>query len=235
MRLQILIIAVSMLWTTRAVGQEHLSPEIKQEGTLEAYETTVHQVLREAFETDVKFRVIILPSFRPEVAIGLRQGNDRFEIFSISPTRQIWTYQLIYMMKTGQVVTLGGDGATRQADEIKRMEAGLPPDPANLPLVRCAIGVDKKVAADITDVWKRMLEEVRSDDDLSIGLDGETYHFSMTANGRALAGQAWSPYHKTRVGKLVTIAYAMRDYCQTQKAKHLRQLSSLAKQVLRRD
>src|SRR5271169_162225 len=63
---------------------------------------------------------------------------------------------------------------------------------------------------------------------VTVGSDGDTYHFSLTDGFDRLAGKTWSPDEITKPGKLVDIAFTMRDLCKT---KDKRLLAKLGAQV----
>jgi hypothetical protein len=117
------------------------------------------------------------------------------------------------------------------AEEIARLEKDLPADPGDLPLARCAAAVDEGTAKALTAAWRRMLDAVRADEELMPGLDGTSYHFSMEAEGRALAGETWSPEEGTRPAKLARLAEAMRQYCETKEAPTLDEIRTLARSL----
>jgi hypothetical protein len=89
---------------------------------------------------------------------------------------------------------------------------GSPNVPERSPEPKCA-AVSPAIAEDLDDLWVAMLRRVaypRPSD--TIGLDGTTYHFSILARGRRLAGQVWSPSRKSETGRLVAVAEALRGY-----------------------
>ena len=214
-----------------AIAQDRLAPADKQEHGLETYRELVRRVLGEAFAPDVKARVIVEPSFQPELAIGLRQRGASFELFSIRPTKHIWNFQLLDMMKTGKIQTLGPSSRNQEA-EIKKLEAGLPNNPEQIPLKRCKVSVEQSIAKTILSAWSHMLQNIAPDDEAPFGLDGESYYFSMPVSDRELMGQTWSPRQGSRADKFVRMSFAMRDFCQSQRDSDLQTISSLAKQIV---
>jgi len=117
-----------------SVAQNRLAPVETKKESLEAYQDQVRLVLRDAWSPDVKARLIVQPSFQPETAIGLRENGKSLELFVIQPTQHIWRYQLLDMMKNGQIQTLGPSGQSQQEAEIKKLEASLPKRVEQIPL-----------------------------------------------------------------------------------------------------
>ncbi len=241
MRLRIPIVAVAACLSAGATAQERLAPVRAPYDSISTnYEADVRRVLGDAFGPGVRLRAIVRPSFQVEYAVGLRQVGRRYEIFSLQPARSVWEYQLIAMYRSGQAgVSLVEDLDDPDAeirdgteDEIRRLQVGLPANPADLPLSRCAVAVDGRVAAALLIAWRRMLEEVPPPDEaIEVGADGVTYQFSMELAGRALSGTTWSPRRGTRPARLARLAEAMREHCETQQAGRLRELTRLARQL----
>lgn len=240
MRLRIPIVAVAACLSAGATAQERLAPVRAPNDSISTnYEADVRRVLGDAFGPGVRLRAIVQPSFQVEYAVGLRQNGGRYEIFSLQPSRSVWEYQQLAMYRAGQagvslVENLGDPDAEIRdgtADEIRRLQDGLPADPRDLPLSRCAVAVDGATAAALQAAWRRMLEEVRPGEALESGADGTSYKFSMELGGRALGGEAWSPRDRTRPAKLARLAEAMREHCETQQAGRLRELTRLARQL----
>lgn len=238
----------------RSMAQHpRLAPVRPQTGVLGAYEAQMKRVFREAFDARVRLLAIVQRSFDTEYAVGLRQDGARYEIFALRPSRQVWAYQAIKLYRSGRAGVMilddpkrdkgrkGGRGAELidsgpelrdgTDDEVARLEKDLPADPADLPLARCAVPVDDAAAAGVTAAWRSMLEAVRPDEDLMPGIDGTSYLFSMEADGRALAGETWTPRPGTRPAKLASLAEAMREYCETRAAGHLEEIAKLAREL----
>ncbi|MEA3065518.1 MAG: hypothetical protein QOJ27_1970 [Sphingomonadales bacterium] len=233
-------------------AHSRLAPIREPSGVLADYEADVRRVFREGFAAGVMLRAIVRPSFSEEYAVGLRRTQKGYEIFALQPSRQIWAYQAIRLYKRGRAGViilddpgpggksgkraelLGDPGAALRdgtAEEVARLEKDLPADPGDLPLERCAAAVDDGAAAALTAAWRRMLDAVRPDEDLMPGLDGTSFHFSMEADGRRLAGEAWSPQEGTRPARLARLAEAMRDYCGTREGERLAEIRALAESL----
>jgi hypothetical protein len=239
MRRRILLVAAAVCLAAGAIAQQRLVPARQPNDPISAaYEADVRRVLGEAFGPGVTLRAVVGPALGVEYAVGLRRVGDRHEIFALRPSRSVWDYQQLAMYRSGQAGastfnSIGGDDEGRDVteDEIRRLQEGLPADPADLPLTRCAVAVDGDVAAALQAAWRRMLEEVRPGELLETGADGSSYLFSMGLGGRALSGFTWSPRDRTRPARLARLAEAMRVYCETREAARLRELTRLARQL----
>jgi hypothetical protein len=214
-----------------------LVPVQPQPGPLAAYEADLRRVFRDGYGADVQLRALVMPSFETEYLVGLRRTNRGYEIFALRPVRQqVWVYQLIKAYRSGRAGVMNVDIADPKsvprddtADEIARLEKDLPADPADLPLNRCSVPVEARLAADLTKAWRNMLEAVRSDEDLMAGVDGTSYVFSMEFEGRALAGETWTPSEGTAPAKLALLADTMRRYCETRDAGLLPEIGRLGR------
>ncbi|MET1111566.1 MAG: hypothetical protein ABWX67_08595 [Allosphingosinicella sp.] len=125
----------------------------------------------------------------------------------------------------------GSEPRDATAETVAELEKGLPADPGDLPLTRCALAVDAPTATALTAAWRRMLGSVRQGDELLAGADGTSYTFSMAAEGRTLAGETWSPRPDTRPGRIARLAEAMREYCETREAGRLPEVARLARRL----
>jgi hypothetical protein len=231
MRVRIPIAALAATIAAAAGAQERLAPvRDASDATMAAYRTDLRRVLAGAYDRSVGLRAVVVPGFGAEYAVGLRQYEERYEIFSLQPSRRIWVYRLI-ADGTG-----GSDAALRDATrrEIRRIEANLPADPTHLPLSRCAIAVDREAAALLLAAWRRMLEEVRPGDRPLSGAEGSSYRFSMAGGRRPLDGAVSWPRPGTRTGRLARLADAMRDHCAVRRPRSLRALLGIARHVVER-
>ncbi len=280
---------VLTLWlAVPAAAQDRRTP-VEEPGTLLAgHEARLRLVLKEAYGPDVALRAIVRPSFQAEYAVGLRRGAAGFEIFALQPSRQVWTYEAIRLMKSGRMGSMtvegllddsprapeeskagsakaaaeaprskrrqripdrsgpadaiedladaleeapaGPDFRDTTGEEIARMAEGLPENPADLPVARCAVAVDDALAARLVVAWRGMLEGV-GPDPWGAGLDGTSYSFAMTVDGRTLEGETWSPRPKTRPARLAELAATLRDYCVTPDPARFARIGKLARRL----
>ena len=211
-----------------ALAADHLVP---QSNSLADYQAMVRAVFKGAYEADVRARVIGEPSFEPEFAVGIREVAGTYVLFSLKPAAHIWDYTLLRQLRSGHIVALGSDGLSHQNTEIKRLESRLPADPSHLMVEQCTAPIDAALARGMLDVWSRMLAQTRPDESKTIGLDGETFNFSMELDQRTLSGETWSPNPQSKPGKLVGMVMAMRHYCTSRKAGDVAVLASLTRDL----
>ena len=89
--------------TAPAAPPDHLLPEDSLlSGGFSAmfpnYHLLILNVLRDVFDRDVELRAVVLPSFSPEYAVGLRTigaPNDpsSYRVIYLRPEIQLWGYQ----------------------------------------------------------------------------------------------------------------------------------------------
>ena len=224
------VLAIAALLTAApATAQHRLAPPAAEVEILADYEASVREVLREAFSPEVKARAVVYPSSQAEFAVGLRHSAQGDEIFFIRPSRQVWTYTLVALMRQGHAGSMSMDGSDRTDEEIARLTDGLPERPADLSLERCAAPVDEDAANALILAWRTMLEDIGPPQEP--GLDGVSYEFSMPAGDRSLAGETWSPRRGSRTEKLTRIAEQMRIYCESRHPEVLREMLSLARTI----
>ncbi len=83
------------------------------------YYHNVAYVLREAYNKNVVFRMVGLPSFRPEYAVGIKKLNNQFYAFRVSPTLQVWGYTASELEASGTIVIVPEEGGEKiRQDEI---------------------------------------------------------------------------------------------------------------------
>ncbi len=198
-----LALAIPAVWALPALAADHLVPGDNQ---LADYQAAVKAALKDAFAPDVRARAIAEPSFQAEYAVGIKETAGAYALFSIQPARQLW-------------------------GQVQRPRGTPPADVGQLPVERCEAPLDAVLARGVIDVWGRMLAQTRPDESRSLGLDGETYYFSMDIGGRTLAGSTWSPDPQSRPGRLVGMVLALRRYCAKRQETDLTALSSLTRDL----
>lgn len=69
------------------------------------------------------------------------------------------------------------------------------------------------LGGEICDVWRSILSQTRYPKEPWGGCDGVSYHFAYSKKGiPAMAGKTWCPGAATTPGKLVSLAYMLKDY-----------------------
>lgn len=208
---------------------DNLEPEDSQfSGEFMAdYTHLVLSYLGAAYEKDVLIRLIGFPSFSPEYALWLQEKEKgKFQIVYESPEIQLWGYQMMPLMKQGAVQVMNEDGEFVKDEEgLKELESEYPEKPGDIPRKSCKREIDKRLADKIVYVWTEMLLNTRYPRELSMGLDGQTYHFSGKVHGFTnYAGKVWSPNPESKTGKLVEVASLMTEYCLKGKRKTRKEL-----------
>ena len=237
MRNKILLIFAAVLLAAPAAAQPrfqregHLEPEGSILGGtdfLSGYETIVRDLLHDAYDRSVDVRMLALPSFHPEYAVGLRsyetigtgelktiRRGSPYHIFVLVPEAQIWTYQTIAMFKNGQEFAVGKDSKSANQQEIAKLQNSVPADPKDLKINRCEVNISDVLGDRIVKAWNTMLLATRYSVNNPIGLDGVGYYFSdFSSKAGPMAGQVWSPDRDSKIGTLVTLADTMRAVCE---------------------
>jgi hypothetical protein len=127
---------------------------------------------------------------------------------------------------------LPGDPTFRDVtgEKIAQMREGLPENPADLPVTRCAVPVDESVAATLMRGWRKMLADV-GPDSWEAGLDGTSYTFAMVEDGRTLEGETWTPRRGSRPARLAALAETMLEHCQAPEPARLARIETLARKL----
>ncbi|MGH1542607.1 MAG: hypothetical protein ACRBHB_19450 [Arenicella sp.] len=199
-------------------ASEHLEPEDSQFSGrfLEKYIETVLSYLSSAYEDDVEVRLIGLPSFSPEYALGVIAKEKKYYIFYESPEIQLWGYESISSMKRGLENVKNNKRLLAESKKsLKALESKYPANPQDIPRRSCKKEIDKDLAEKIIYIWHEMLLGTRYSREPMVGADGEMYHFSgVVKNGIGIyAGQIWSPPSDSKTGKLVKMSSLMSEYC----------------------
>jgi len=209
------------------------TPCVAQDAVLDGYHRTVRDVFREAFDPDVRARVLVEPSFSPEFAVGLRRRGGHDVIFSLEPEKQLWGYSVVQLMKNGRITVLSETKENGLSDQVRKLEQSLPNDPRSIAIRRCERRIDGPLADLIADDWKNSLrEEGRWQAEL--GVDGVSYEFSMDAGTGGMTRSIWSPPASSFPGLLVSLSEGMSTYCRTRTAEDLAKLRSSAELIASR-
>jgi len=214
-------------------ANEHLEPEYSQFAraglpstatSLRPYHETVISVLDSAFDPDVVMRLIAMPSFTPEYALGIREAEGTYKIFHLASRSQLWSYENLKTLR--EITEAGGFPGQNEnlADAIAEYEYLLPPDYHDVETDYCEIQIPPEVARNILGIWENMLLETRYGDQEPVGPDGTDYHFSMRASGVIMAGKVWSPDPQSKTGALVSLTETMTNLCLTGDQNLLAQL-----------
>lgn len=214
-------------------ANEHLEPEYSQFAraglppsatSLRPYHEIVITVLDGAFDADVRARLIAMPSFTPEYAMGIRETEGNYKIFHLVSESQLWSYENLKTLR--EIAEAGGFPGqdANLAEAIAEYETQLPDDYHDVETNYCEIEIPSRLAEDLLAIWEGILLETRYGDQEPVGPDGTDYHFSMLANGVVMAGKVWSPDPQSKTGAMVSITETMKNLCLTGDQNLLAQL-----------
>lgn len=205
--------------------QDHLIPQRSYDdvSVIGGYYGLLNDAFREMHAPDVRVRLLVVPSFSPEQAIGIRHVDGAFRILYLTPGTQLWGYPAAEMLEEGVVEVVStldeaeapDEGVRRERTEkaVRGLRSGMPATAREVPLLRCEQPVGAELARRIEVLWRKMLVDARPPEHVIGGKDGVTYRFSMAADGRDLSGEVWSPRGGSTTGLLVAVGERMRDYC----------------------
>jgi len=208
-------------------AQQHLVPEASIYAKNEIFpdlDAAIVEILGDAYSWDA--RMIALPSFHPEMAVGVQSDAGRYRIHGLRPGIRIWGADKlpkprrgVYVVKSQQHIEKAVmESAAARSDAVKRFR-----------IARCEADISPDLGARLLHVWERMLRGTRFPDTNRLGPDGVEMHFSMSVKGTDLAGKVWSPGKGTNPGLLVDIGIAMMDYCEMKDGRGLAELERLTK------
>lgn len=221
-------LASMALSTSSLSDEDHLKPEDSPLGFISLwfrdYYFLVGAAFKEAFENDVKARVIVLSSFDLEFVVGVKEKDGSFLIFALQPESKLWGYALIEENHNG---SLRVGPMTPLSEKFERQEITNPEAPKEIRIARCERKIDSILGMHILEVWKNMLLQTRHNDyvDLIAGHDGTDYHFSMGALPD-YSGQTGLPLANSKTGALVDIVHTMLEYCDSGDRKQRTRLSN---------
>jgi hypothetical protein len=230
---QVLPFLLALALVNGAQANEHLRPEDSQftraslppgATLLAPYHAMIIDVLAGAFEQDVRARLIAMPSFTPEYALGIRETNGIFKIFHLSSKSQLWSYENLRLLRDLARDNLIPGEAGHIAEAIAQYEAELPDDYHDVETTYCEFEIPAALGRDILMVWERLLLETRYGDQAALGRDGIDYHFSMRADGMLMGGKVWEPDPESKTGTMVSMTETMKNICDTGDRNLLAQL-----------
>lgn len=201
------------------------------------YDMRLQAVFKDAYDRTVNIRMLAVPSFSPEYAVGLLSKSDPrrgppYRIFTLSPTAQIWTYETIDMIKRGDEKIITRDGKDGAEQEVARLQSLVPADVKDLKIKRCESDIADDLGRRIIEVWRKMLLRTRYIEKDTVGLDGETYYFGINSTSSGyMSGQVWSPDRDSTTGNLVALAETMRDVCNRKPGANMMMLEKVTAEL----
>jgi hypothetical protein len=180
------------------------------------YRLKVGQVLKPAFDMEVTSRVIVLPSFRVEYAVGLRTTKEGVEAFVLKATSSIWDVETLNMYEEGRLLVVDEEGKTipfEQDESYQELKKTTPSDHRKIKTDLRARSIPKNLAVKIDALWQAMLLSIQYPTKPIDGCDGEFYYFSARIRGGGqLSGHVWSPEPESKTGRLVQLTETLADY-----------------------
>jgi hypothetical protein len=230
-RLPAAVVAGLLSCMSPSLAEDHLEPEPSPTSDFRLYEVQdAKEIFTEAFRSDVVARVLVFPSRSMTFMLVLKSDSGAFQLLELQGSIAMGT-------KHGQpafepFAVSGPDGGATI----------IAPQPEHSPSAtkRCEVPIALPLAQRITAVWKRVLLDAHYVDPPSGAADGEAFVFSMEQvhpgdAPLAMSGQYWGGRPPGKLGALIDIVYAMKDYCdgkgQIRSQKLNKQVSNLEKQL----
>lgn len=221
------LLLAALALASPASAQRLLAPD---EG--DAYRDLLESVFTQAHSDDAVLSATMMPNSAPEKAVVLiRRRHGGVAILVLEPRVHLWRYQLIAMMESGEVRRIDAPSDKQTQKELRELRGGLPKDPMDVRLERCERRLPLPIASKIEEAWRVMLEEtgIEQDPDRRIYFHATTYSFAQRSDEGERRGWIYGG-HTGRVRRLVDLAHAMNDYCNSKKSSD--DLRELAERVL---
>lgn len=233
-----LLIAVAALYACSAMAGEHLEPERSQfSGRPILDRSKFLSTVNEAYDSNVLARAIVFPAFDLDYAVGVKLEAGTYQIFHLRPKLKIELYDVLEQAEKQAGTPRVDDGGKPTIIErrLASLRALLPKDVKDVPIDRCQIEIEPKLAKRLVHLWEAMLLRTRYRKTTMLGFDGVTYHFSMPHYVQVLAGKTWSPPSESNAGMLVKITETMVSMCTSGnrklEAKLTEQVDALSKRL----
>ncbi|MFQ5562982.1 MAG: hypothetical protein ACE5FO_05380 [Parvularculaceae bacterium] len=229
---------------TSALGHEHDAHLIPEDSVFSqyyfggavnlstSYYLNVLDALNDAYAHGVFARAIVIPSFQNEYAVAIAKSESSYRIIHIEVDTHLWLFESLEDLKSGAVRIVDDDDGSKLAAEIRELEEYLPESPEDVSVTRCVREIPSQLGKDLYVLWADMLYRTRYPDkrpvnpdddidDIVIGVDGITYHFSFEYSDGRLTGKVWSPDKDSSTGKFVAITNLLRKACHAPDGKKI--------------
>jgi len=152
----------------------------------------------------------VTPSFEPEYVVGIREHKQKYYAFKLSTKGSIWW-----------------DYDSKRQN--KKIPAGLQQD---LTVREAEVQISEQLYKTLHEAWNKMIiKTAYYEDTYSRGLDGVTYHFSISP---LRAGFAWSPHPNSQTGYLAKLSELLGTLSESKDSKKLeKELSNTAEILLK--
>ena len=191
----------------QAQDVDHLLPETSfyADSFLIDYELLVAGLLGDE-ALDISPKVVVLPSFRLEYAVGIESNGVGCNIVHAEVRFNVWLY------------FSGALNFDDLDDETKREFESYPKSPTDIPIDITRQMITSQLCSSITNAWNEVLLATRYPEPSGLEviiLDGTYYHFSSSVDGvGVVTGQTHSPRHDSLPGLLVQLSESMRIFAQ---------------------
>ncbi len=213
--LSITLLSVAFCCVANAVAQEHLTPEKDVLAGPNQYHVKISRVFAEPLRHDILVQALFLPSFQLEELIGIRKAKTGFEAFASKPSSQIWTTYNIWQAENGQMTYQDERGNVIPPEnnpQVQDMKKRAPSSFRDIRVHTARRALPPAVANRIRAVWQDMVLNARTPTERELGLDGETFHFSVRLPTRgSVSATVWSP-NRGKTLALVQLVHALADY-----------------------
>ncbi|HWA91818.1 MAG TPA: hypothetical protein VG889_17400 [Rhizomicrobium sp.] len=223
-----------------AAADEHLVPGVSvfaNGGAADGYYRLVATAFAPLLQRNVAVRMIAMPAFHPEYAVGIAYFEDGTErIVALDPAQMLGVYTQLELMRNGSIKVSKDGGFTFEKDEqgIAELEAKMPKDPRDLKIARCERPIDGALVKRIRAAWESVVYRTRYDapvyqgdvEIVTLTADADHYHFSL---GDGIGGETADPSPESAPGRLLALAEALRVQCRDGSAASLAGLEAALK------
>ena len=212
MNIKALIIALLLTTNVYAAGitKDNLEPDLSiftGFRIVTDYYSNVVTFFSKAFAPSVKLRAVVLPSFVAEYVTGIRERDNKYFAFKLTAQSQLWGE---YQRKRNNM-----NASAPKEIEVHESE----------------VEISQKTYKLLDVVWRKMILNTKYyEDTFGRGLDGTSYHFSIS---NLHAAQTWSPKPNTQTGYLVKIADQLGQYAESKNRKLEKELLDTTKKLMK--
>ncbi len=218
--MKFLLIAVALLTSPYAYGQDHLEPEdsvyqgrATQDDILSGYHRDVVKKFGGLYNGGFSARAIVLPSFETEYAIGISSEGESPKIVGLRAETQLWLYSILKTYESGERRNKDrqGNDTTKQLEE--ELRSSIPPTIDEVALTHCENPITEGDRALFVSLWREMLYDTRYPEKGRFGFDGVSYHFSGDFDQQTLAGQVRRPSDGSTTRRLTETSERVIEAC----------------------
>ncbi len=196
-----------------ASTQDYLDPDTGiLGGGYAEYKLKVRELFCDGFKKDVLLRIVFIESFEREGLVGIRRTHEGLEVFELRAAIPIWNTELIRYFDSGMVTTPYPRAKEDMLQEYQRLKRETPADFREIPVEVFRTPIDQETAERVSEIWKTMLLAIRHPEQKRLGIDADDFYFSMSTRQHGdLSGHVMSPNPESKAGRLVSLAYSMRE------------------------